>query len=99
MFFTCANALIVANPILIPVKEASLSTFDSFAITGDCVNKFKDKFDNIANPVFYNFYPTTEDLVDCYLHLADTKDYMYNAYTLDALYARPSQAERVSKND
>ena len=81
------------------VKEAALSTFDSFAIAGDCVDKFKDKFNNIINPVFYNFYPTTEDLVDCYLHLKDTKDYMYNAYTLDALYARPSQAERVSKND
>lgn len=80
------------------VKEASTFTLDSFVIAGDCVDKYMDKFGTIVNPVYYNFYPTTEDLVDCYLHLSNTKDYMYNAYTLDALYARPSQAERVNGN-
>lgn len=81
------------------IKEASLLTVDTLTIAGDCVDKYMDKFNTIVNPEFYNFYPTTEDLVDCYLHLKDTKDYMFNAYSLDALYARPSQAERVSNND
>ena len=81
------------------IKETSSFTLDGITIAGDCVDKFMDNFNTIANTELFNFYPTTEDLVDCYMHLKDTKNYMYNAYTLDALYARPSQAERVAKND
>lgn len=40
-------------------------------------------------------YPTTKDLIDAMECLMDTKPYMTNAYTLDAIYARLSQAERI----
>lgn len=66
-------------------------------IAGNCINNFKDILSSIPSKQ-YDLYPTTEDLIDCYLNLADTKKYMYNAYDLDALYARPSQAERMSNN-
>ncbi len=66
-------------------------------VAGDCVDKFKDILSNISTELI-NFYPTTEDLIQCFLDINNAKDYMYNAYNLDALYARPSQAERMSNN-
>lgn len=68
----------------------------NITIAGNCVEIFKDKLSSISKSL-YDFYPTTEDLIDCYLNISDNKSYMYNAYSLDALYARPSQAERMSK--
>ncbi len=70
---------------------------DNIIIAGNCVNKFKDKLIT-KYTLLQDLYPTTQDLIDCYNNLKDTKLYMYNAYSLDALYARPSQAERVSNN-
>ena len=66
-------------------------------IAGNCIDNFKDTLSSISNDLV-ELYPTTEDLIDCYLNISDRDDYMYNAYTLDALYARPSQAERMSNN-
>lgn len=66
-------------------------------IAGNCVNTFKDILDTVSSLKF-DLYPTTEDLIDCYLNISDKESYMYNAYSLDALYARPSQAERMSNN-
>lgn len=67
-------------------------------IAGNCVNEFKDKLKEICSN-FKEFYPTTDDLIDSYLYMKDTSNYMYNAYSLDALYARPSQAERMKKDE
>ena len=80
------------------LKNNTILSSSSLVICGDCVEKYNEKFEALKIAQKLNFYPTTEDLIDCYLHLKNTKDYMYNAYTLDALYARPSQAERVSNN-
>ena len=66
-------------------------------IAGDCVEQFKEQLEVYSSNLL-NFYPTTNDLIDSYLNIENTKDYMYNAYSLDALYARPSQAERMAKN-
>ena len=66
-------------------------------IAGDCVEIFKEQLEEYSSNLL-NFYPTTNDLIDSYLNIENTKDYMYNAYSLDALYARPSQAERMAKN-
>ena len=66
-------------------------------IAGDCVEIFKEQLEEYSSNLL-NFYPTTNDLIDSYLNIQNTKDYMYNAYSLDALYARPSQAERMAKN-
>lgn len=69
---------------------------EKVAIAGNCIDTFKEKLASISEQT-YNFYPTTEDLIDCYLNIEEKDNYMYNAYSLDALYARPSQAERMSK--
>ena len=68
-------------------------------IAGDCVDKFLDILSKYSASSLSNMYPTTQDLIDSYLHIDNIASYLYNAYTLDALYARPSQAERVAKND
>ncbi len=69
---------------------------EKITIAGNCIKQFEDKLSAVSQSL-YDLYPTTEDLIDCYLNLKNTEEYMYNAYSLDALYARPSQAERMSK--
>lgn len=66
-------------------------------IAGDCVELFKEQL-QVYSSNLLNFYPTTNDLIDSYLNISNVKEYMYNAYSLDALYARPSQAERMATN-
>lgn len=66
-------------------------------VAGNCINNFKDKLNSISEKLI-DLYPTTEDLISCYFDIKNKEDYMYNAYSLDALYARQSQAERMSNN-
>lgn len=66
-------------------------------ISGNAVEKFMDKLIVISNNT-HNLYPTTEILIDAFLNLDNISNYMFNAFSLDAMYARPSQAERM-KND
>lgn len=66
-------------------------------IAGDCIEQFSDELKAYSSNLL-NFYPTTNDLIDSYLNMLNTSDYMYNAYSLDALYARASQAERLATN-
>ena len=47
----------------------------------------------------YNFYPTTTDLIEAYFKIDNVDNYMYDTYTLDAIYARPSQAERIKNGN
>ena len=75
------------------VKELNITS--DILIAGDCVDKFEDLLSSFS---CISLYPTTNDLIDCYLNLSNASDYIYNAYSLDALYARPSQAERVANN-
>jgi len=92
----CIEKVMDVNNDLI---EDALKNIDykDIIIAGDCVDKFKDILSPISNNLF-NLYPTTEDLIQCYLEIENSNNYMYNAYNLDALYARPSQAERMSNN-
>lgn len=77
---------------------SSIKNYDNLIIAGNCVDEFKDKLSSLSKKLI-DLYPTTEDLISCYLDLKDTTNYMYNAYSLDALYARPSQAERMANNN
>lgn len=96
------------NKILIEkVKDVDNDTIDivlssikdkDLVIAGNCINKFRDNLSSISTKLI-DIYPTTNDLINCYLNLADTSKYMYNAYSLDALYARKSQAERMSAHE
>ena len=68
-------------------------------IAGDCVDKFLDILSKYSVSSLSNMYPTTQDLIDSYLHIDNIASYLYNAYTLDAFYARPSQAERMANKN
>ena len=56
---------------------------------------FKDYFQNSK---YMFIYPTTKDIILSYNKMKNLDKYIYNTYTLDAKYIRPSQAERV-KNE
>ena len=85
----------IDNDTLDNVVSIIKDNYKDLIIAGNCIDKFKDTLSTISNKLL-NIYPTTNDLINCYLNLADTSKYMYNAYSLDALYARKSQAERMS---
>lgn len=73
---------------------------DNIIIAGDCIEKYKDKISNIfQTSILYNIYPTPADLIDVYLNLDNLDNYMFDTYTLDATYARASQAERLQNNE
>ena len=91
------KVLDVGNDLIEDVIKDISSKYDlnDFIITGNCIEKFSNI---LSQHNCTDLYPTTEDLIDCYLNIYDTDAYLYNAYNLDALYARPSQAERVANN-
>jgi len=79
----------------------TLNTIDetNFEIifAGDCINKFKDSIidTNLNINNFLDIYPTPTDVINSMEYISNTSKYLYNAFTLDALYARLSQAERI----
>lgn len=69
-------------------------------ISGDCVNNYHEKIINkINNAVIYNTYPTPSDLINAYFNIYLNNEYIFDTYTLDATYARASQAERIRNNE
>ena len=67
------------------LKENNIS--DYFVISN-----FENDFSN------YCYYPTTEDLIEIYYNIYDISSYTYNSYTLNAIYERKSQAERIKED-
>ncbi len=71
---------------------------------GNCITKFEEniletsKNINIANYSLYDLYPTTDDLINTIENISNYDNYIFNAFTLNATYARLSQAERI-KNE
>lgn len=59
-----------------------------------------DVYSSIGNisDVDITTYPTTEDLIEIYENV-DTKKYTFDNYSLNAVYARASQAERVKNGE
>lgn len=79
----------------IDVALKNISTINDITIiAGDCIYKFSDILSNLFKST-YNFYPSTTDLIEAYFKIDNVDNYMYDTYTLDAIYARPSQAERI----
>lgn len=64
---------------------------------GDCIDKFKEKIVNTNLNInnFLDIYPTPTDVINSMDYISNISKYMHTAYTLDALYARLSQAERI----
>lgn len=66
----------------------------SWGIGGNCVNKFEDMLSKFECDKF-DFYPDTNDCINVMDLVCDKDKYSFNAYSLKATYARPSQAERM----
>lgn len=64
------------------------------AIVGNCISKFDDKI-KYLNLKSYDFYPSTTDCINAFKNILNADDYIFNAYSLKANYARASQAERM----
>ena len=71
--------------------------------SGDCINLYTNVITDISNSnkndidVVYtlNNYPTTSSAINAYFDIEDKSNYLFDTYTLDAIYARKSQAERI----
>lgn len=100
----CENKIKISSlsPIENDFIDEAVSNLDSFyktnsgawGIGGNCVNRFEDlllKFD--CNK--FDFYPDTNDCINVMDLVYDKNNYTFNAYSLKATYARPSQAERM----
>ncbi len=74
-----------------------LKNNENVIFCGDCINTYSSKISNISNTLI-DYYPNSKDLIDAYNFLDNTKDYLFDTYTLDANYVRPSQAERMLEN-
>ncbi|MEG2348430.1 MAG: tRNA (adenosine(37)-N6)-threonylcarbamoyltransferase complex dimerization subunit type 1 TsaB [Clostridia bacterium] len=77
-------------------KDKSID-LKSLVFAGNAINNFK------LNLISHNFlatnlldiYPTPIDLINLYNNISDPNKYLFNAFSLDANYARKSQAERM----
>ena len=67
---------------------------NTYIISGNCIDEFESEFTKLTCDK-YNFYPSTNDCIDIMNKISNLDDYIFNAYTLKATYARPSQAERM----
>ena len=68
-----------------------------FSICGNCIKNFENELLSL-NCNKYDFYPDTNDCIKVIDYIYDNSKYIFNAYSLKATYARPSQAERM-KNE
>lgn len=66
-------------------------------ISGNATKKFREKLIKVS-PNMHDFYPNTDTLIHAIENISNIKNYLFNAFSLDAMYARPSQAERMQKN-
>ena len=87
---TTSNELI--DDVLEKIEHNLTNTIFAGNIVNNYIDKISSKFSNITTS---EFYPTTEDLIHAYLSINDTEKNMFNTYTLDANYARKTQAERL----
>lgn len=103
----CESLSDISNSNIFEAIEKAYETFTEINIQNDfiifcgdiidnykenIVNKFKSENNNI---LFYNTYPKTADILFAIDNLANYNNYLYDTFSLDAIYARLSQAERT----
>lgn len=66
-------------------------------IAGNCINYFEKELSALDIPKF-DIYPNTNDCIEALQNINNFSKYTFNAFSLNAIYARPSQAERM-KNE
>lgn len=69
-------------------------TKQNLCIAGNCINTFEKELSALDFSKI-DFYPNTNDLIEAMLNINNTSNYIFNAFSLNAIYARPSQAERI----
>lgn len=88
-------------------SDINTDTNTSITIIGDCVDNYKDMFIPILNSKFTTINTDTQNLsgqvlvsmLKNYIKLGIDSDYKKDYLTLDAIYVRPSQAERAKNNE
>ena len=88
-------------------SKKNISSISSLKIIGDCADTYKEQFvdnlDYLCNNIsIYNNYISGETLVTIaknYITTGYDNTYKKDYLTLDALYVRPSQAERAKNNE
>ena len=97
------NTIDVAlNDIHEYLTNNDITHYENVVFAGNVINQFKniisDMFNNSLNNLL-NIYPTPTDAIYAYSDILDIESYMFDAFTLDAVYARKSQAERLKNNE
>lgn len=88
-------------------SNENISNTSSINVIGDCVDNYKELFINSLNIYFSKINTHSSDLsanvlsqmLKNYMKLGIEKNYTQNYLTLDAIYIRPSQAERAKNNE
>ncbi len=103
----CKNLIDISNSDIVEAIDKTYELFSklnlqnsSIIFCGDVIenykedilNKFNSKNSNIE---FYNSYPGTKDILFSIDNLENKNKYLNNTFSLDAIYARLSQAERT----
>lgn len=81
------------------IKEDIYFSSDNISLFSDSINS---KNESISTNFYINnenVYMNTDYLIDLYEKLQNPNEFLTNYSSLDALYVRPSQAERLLKND
>lgn len=88
-----------ANDQITNVIEKVQNLNQNVIFAGNAINLYKEKLESsFSNSTYLDFYPTTKDLIIAYKKMNDTNSNTFDSYTLDANYARATQAERL-KNE
>lgn len=74
--------------------QSTLKQNKNLRIAGNCINAFEKELSALDYQKI-DFYPNTNDLIEAMLNINNTSNYIFNAFSLNAIYARPSQAERM----
>lgn len=81
-------------------KYLNDNNIENIIVAGDCTKKYIDKINSkLKNAITYDTYPTPTDLINAYFNIDSLNEFTFDTYTLDATYARASQAERVQNNE
>ncbi len=93
---------VALNNIYGYIKDNNIVIENNIIFAGNSILKYDFNTTKIVNFNTQNIietYPTPTDTIDAYLNMSDTQSYIYDAFTLDAIYARKSQAERLKNNE
>ncbi len=92
--------------VIAALSNKNHSTLSSITIIGDCANNYKELFEEKLTAIFSNITTYNETIsADALIEATQTcvdndlNSYKKDYLTLDALYVRPSQAERAKNNE